>query len=189
MFNGKGLMRPIHAAFAISLALALPLAPAAAQSGRFSVGMQVTDAQGRPVGTVAAVKGDNLLLRTDKHEALFPLTSFTPAQGKLLFGMTAAQVNAEIEKSLAAAQSAVVAGATVKGTGGAAVGTLAAVDAETATITLASGKSIRVQRSGIRGNPDGTVLIGLTAAQLEAQVQATASAAVPAADGKPATSK
>ena len=35
-----------------------------------NVGMQVTDASGGPVGTVKAIQGANLLIKTDKHEAL-----------------------------------------------------------------------------------------------------------------------
>ena len=165
-------------ALAISLALALPLAPAAAQAtAGFAVGMQVTDVNGGRVGTVTGIQGENLMIRTDRHDALLPKASFTPAEGKLLFGMTAAELNAEIDNSLASAAASVVVGATVKGTAGTAVGTLEALDAETATIKLASGKSIRVQRSGIRGDADGSVLIGLTAEQMEAQVEATGSAA------------
>ena len=57
--------------------LALPAAPAQAQA--ITVGMQVTDTAGAPVGTVTAIQGDNLVVKTDKHEALLPRTSFTPA--------------------------------------------------------------------------------------------------------------
>lgn len=171
-------MKLFKASFAVSLALALPFAPAVAQAtSGFSVGMQVTDVNGGLVGTVVGLQGDNITIRTDRHEALLPKASFTPAEGKLLFGMTAAELNAEIDKSVAAAEAAVVVGATVKGTGGATVGTLEAVDDQSATIKLASGKSIRVQRAGIRGDSDGSVLIGLTAQQLDAMVEANASAA------------
>ena len=158
----------IKTSLAISIAFALPVA--SAPTG-ISVGMQVTDVNGGRVGTVTGLQGENVMIRTDRHDALLPKTSFTPAEGKLLFAMTAAELNAEIDKSLAAADAAVVAGATVKGSAGTAVGTLEEVDAETATIKLASGKSIRVPRSGVRGDPDGSVLIGLTAEQLEAQVE------------------
>ena len=74
---------------AVALAIAAPAAPAFAQS----VGMQVVDTAGAPVGTVTAIKGDNIQLKTDKHEALLPKASFTPANGKLLFAMTQAQLD------------------------------------------------------------------------------------------------
>ena len=161
---------------ALGLALAVPVLPAAAQAqASITVGMQVTDASGGPVGTVTAIQGDNLLVKTDKHEALLAKGSFTPANGKLLFGMTQAQLNAEIEKGLAAADAAVVAGATVKGSDGTTVGTIDTATAESVTIALASGQKVQLSRNSVRGNADGTVVIGLTAAQLEAQVQAAES--------------
>lgn len=163
---------------AAAFVFAAPLTPAAAQAGpKVAIGTQVTDVNGGAIGTVVAIKGDNLLVKTDRHEALLPRSSFTPAKGKLFFGMTRAQLNAEIEKSLAAASAAVAPGALVKGTGGATVGMLEAVDQATATIKLTSGKSIRVARSGIRGNADGSVMIALTADQLEARVDAVATPA------------
>ena len=48
------------------------------------------------VGTVTAIKGDNLVIKTDKHEVQLPKSSFTFANGKALFGMTQAQLNAEV---------------------------------------------------------------------------------------------
>jgi preprotein translocase subunit YajC len=145
-------------------------APALAQAG-ISIGMQVTDASGAPVGTVSAIQGANLLIKTDKHDALLPTSSFTPSNGKLLFGMTQAQLDAEIEKALDAANAAIVAGAKVNGTGGAAVGTIESVADGKAVITLADGKKIAVPQEGLRGNADGTVTIGYTVDQLEALVQ------------------
>jgi preprotein translocase subunit YajC len=146
-------------------------APALAQT--ITPGMQVTDAAGGPVGTVKAVQGENLLITTGQHEALLPKTSFTAAGGKLLFGMTQAQLNAEIEKSAAAAQAAIAAGATVKGLQGTEIGKIESVTNDAVVIALPSGKKVQVARTGIRGNADGTVTAGLTAEQLEAQVDKT----------------
>jgi preprotein translocase subunit YajC len=162
-------MRLILGTFA-ALGIALA-APAAAQS----VGMQIVDTTGAPVGTVTAIQGDNLLVKTDKHEALLPKASFTLHDGKLLFGLTQAQLDSKIEESAAASQKAIVAGATVNGTGGAAVGKIEAVDNDKVTIALTSGKKIQVPSSGLRGNADGTVAIGYTAEQLDALVNGGAS--------------
>jgi hypothetical protein len=156
---------------ALGLALAAPLAPAAAQAqAGIMVGMQVTDSAGGAVGSVAAVKGDNLLIKTDKHEVLLPKTSFTANAGKLLFGMTQAQLNAEIEKSLAAANASIAAGAVVKGASGAEVGKIEIVEGGNVTIALQSGTKIQVPEKAVRGNADGTVTNGYTAEQLEALV-------------------
>ena len=164
-------MRLILGTFA-ALGVAIA-APAAAQS----VGMQIVDTTGAPVGTVTAVQGDNLQIKTDKHEALLPKASFTLNNGKLLFGLSQAQLDSKIEESAAASQKAIVAGATVNGAGGTSVGKIEAVDADKVTIALASGKRIAVPSSGLRGNSDGTVTIGYTAAQLDALVSGGASSA------------
>ena len=157
-------MRLILGTFtALGLAMA---APAAAQS----VGMTIVDTAGAPVGTVTAIKGENLQVKTDKHEALLPRSSFTLNAGKLLFGMTQAQLDAEIEKSTASSQQAIVAGATVTGSGGTAVGKIEAVEDGKVTIALDSGQRIQVPSTGLRGNPDATVTIGYTADQLQALV-------------------
>jgi hypothetical protein len=180
-FMGKDDMRLIVGTLtAVGLLIA---APAVAQQGAAKIGMQVTDPSGAPVGTVVGIKGANLLIKTDKHEALLPSASFRAEKDKLLFGMTQAQLDAQIEQSLAAANSAVVAGATVKGLSGTPVGTIESVADGKATIVLQDGKKIAVPQNGLRGNADGSVTIGYSAEQLQALVQGSASdaAATPAA--------
>jgi preprotein translocase subunit YajC len=98
--------------------------------------------------------------------------------------MTQAQLNTEIEKAGAAADAAIVAGATVKGSDGAIIGTIEVVAADGVTIALPSGKKVQVAKSSVRGNSDGSVTIGLSAAQIEAQVGASSAAAAPAPTGK-----
>ena len=154
-------------------ALALS-APALAQA--IAPGMQVTDPNGGAVGSVKAIQGDNLLITTGSHEVLLPKASFTAANGKLLFGMTQAQLNAEIEKSTAAASAAVAAGATVKGLQGTEIGKIDSVTDGGVVIALPSGKKVQIARNGVRGNADGTVTVGLTAEQLEAQTSSTPTA-------------
>lgn len=158
-------------------ALGLMMAgPAVAQAqAAIGVGMQITDASGGSVGTVTALKGDNLLVKTDKHEVLLPKASFSISNGKLLFGMTQAQLDAEIEKHLAASSAAIVAGATVKGSAGTQVGTIESVADGKATITLQNGKKIAVPQKGLRGNTDGSVTIGYSSEELEALVQGSTS--------------
>ena len=171
----------VGTAAAVGLFLSAPVV-AQAQAG-ITIGMQVTDASGAPVGTVVGLKGPNLLVRTDKHDAMLPRTSFSVSKGKLLFGMTEAQLDAQIEQSLAAANSAVVAGATVKGLSGTPVGSIESVADGNATIVLQDGKKIAVPQNGLRGNADGSVTIGYSAEQLQALVQGAA----PAADASAAS--
>src|SRR4051794_32826380 len=101
-------------------------APAFAQA--IAPGMQVVDSKtGAAVGTVSAVQGDNLLIKTDKHETLIPKASFAPNAGKLVLGMTQAELNAEIEKNQAATSASVAAGATVKDMDGVEIGKIDSV--------------------------------------------------------------
>lgn len=156
-------------------ALVLPATPAIAQA--ITVGMQVTDASGAPVGTVVGINGDTVVVKTDKHEAALAKTSFTATGGKLLIGMTQAQLDAQIEQGLAAANASVKAGASVKGAAGTPIGTIESADSDWVTVSLDPTHKIKLPRSGVRGNPDGTVTVGLTAAQVQAELQKAATAA------------
>jgi preprotein translocase subunit YajC len=137
----------------------------AATAAEVKAGMQVVDPAGGVVGTVISVKPDSLILKTDKHEIQLPLTSFTANEGKLLFGMTAAQLDAATEKSMAAANAAIVAGAQVYGSDGNLAGQIETVDSDFVTIKLTNGSSVRLPRSGVAGGAKGAVL-GMTAAKL-----------------------
>ena len=154
----------------LSLTVTAPLAPSFAQTA----GTQVVDTSGGTVGTVVRTDGANIVIKTDQHEVALPKTSFTAHEGKLLFGMTQAQLNAEVEKSKAEAAKSVAPGVTVKGSSGAVVGTIDAVDGETITIKLATGSLVRVPRSGVAAG-NGEVVIGLTAEELQALVASPAS--------------
>ena len=159
-------MRLFVAFASASLVLAAPVYAQA--GGGFTVGAQVLDSSGNPVGTVTAVNGDVVTVKTDKLEANLGKASFASQDGKLYVGMTQAELNALIEKDKAAAEASLAVGSPVKGTGGAQVGTFEAIDAEFVTLKLTSGKSVRIPRSGIAGSAQGAV-VGLTVADLEAQ--------------------
>lgn len=157
---------PIIAALAI--ALASPGA-APAQASPYHSGMAVKDASGGSVGSVVKVEDGVITVKTDKHEVPLPSKSFTVDGHTLLLGMTQAQLNSEWEKTLALAEASLAVGAPVLGAQGTSVGTIDAIDAETVTIALASGKKVRLPRNGIVGNAGGA-RIGFTAEQLEAQL-------------------
>ena len=139
---------------------------APAQAG-MAVGAKVSDANGGDVGTIAKVDGQFVVVKTDKHEVRLPVTSFTAHEGGFLFGMTRDQLNAEVEKTLAAANAKIVAGATVSGSQGGTVGTIDAIDDQFVTVSLTSGKKVRLPRSAVAPGPNGAV-IGMTVAELEA---------------------
>jgi preprotein translocase subunit YajC len=158
-------MRLLVALASVSLALA---SPAIAQAGGFAVGAEVLDSSGNPVGTITAVNGDVVTVKTDKVEANLGKASFAQQDGKLYIGNTQAELNALVEQQNAAADASLAVGAPVKDSAGASAGTIEAIDAEFVTIKLASGKSVRIPRSGIAGSANGAV-IGLTVADLEGQ--------------------
>lgn len=161
--KGKGSMRLFIMFASAALALA---GPAIAQDGGFAIGAEVLDGNGNPVGTVSAVEGDIVTIRTDKLDANLGKASFAQQDGKLYIGLSQAELNAAVEKDKAAAEASLAVGAEVKDSAGASAGTIEAIDAELVTIKLASGKSVRIPRSGIVGSANGAV-IGLTVADLE----------------------
>jgi preprotein translocase subunit YajC len=171
-------MRFIFASIAIALA-SLALAPAAhaqaaAATAQITPGMAVVDTNGGAVGSVVSVKDQTVVINTGKHQAAVGISSLTPYKGKVLIGMTQAELDAATEKTLAQAAAQIVPGATVKGTGGAVLGTIESLDTDTATIKLTTGESVRFPRSGMAAGADG-VVVGLTLDQLKAQLGAKAS--------------
>ena len=157
---------------------------AAAQATTPTVGAQVRDTNGGEVGTISKVDGQFVVLKTDRHEVRQPVTAFTAHQGHFLYALTRDQLNAEVDKTLAAANAKMVAGAAITGSQGGNVGTIEAIDAEFVTVKLASGKLVRLQRSALTATPNGPV-IGMTVAQLEA----AAGAATTAAEAEAATAE
>ena len=157
----------------LSLAVAaagLSAQPAFAQAASITVGTVVKDTQGGNVGTVTSVDGEYLVVKTDKHEVRLPKVSFTATAEGALFGMTQAQLNAEVEKSVIDPATLLKAGAQVRDTAGGVVGTIEAVEAELATIKLPSA-SVKLPVASFAADSEGLV-IGATAAELEAQVSA-----------------
>ena len=160
---------------AAALALPAQAQPAQPAQAAISVGAAVKHhPSGEAVGTVTKVDGQYLVVKTGKHEVRLPASSFTPTADGLLFGLTQAQLDAQVEQALAQAQAQIVAGAAVTGAGGASVGTIEAVDAQFVTLKLGSGKAVRLPRSAVAAGPNG-VVTSLTIGELEA-------AAAPAAE-------
>jgi preprotein translocase subunit YajC len=156
-----------------ALALMTPLAPVAAQAA-ITAGMAVKDTSGGDVGTVTSVNDGIVVVKTDRHEVGLPASSFTPSEGQLLFAMTQAQLNAEVDKANAAAQAQITVGASVRGSAGAVVGTIDAIEDEFITLKLTSGELVKLPKQGVGSSPDGPV-IGMTADELKAAVTASSS--------------
>lgn len=169
-------MNAIRLARSLAAAAAIAAAVPFAAYAQVVLGTKVVDTTGAPVGTVIALKGQNLVVKTDKHEVQLPMSSFTPDQGKLLFGMTRAELNASTDAALAAAEATIAVGAEVRGTGGTVAGTIDAIDTETVTLKLASGELIRLPKNAVAGTPQGPVL-GVSVDELKAMAAQAGAAA------------
>lgn len=160
-------LRKFLIASTMAAAAVVTTAPAAAQTAP-RVGATVTDPQGGEVGTVAAVEGDMVVVRTDRHEARLPTSSFAVTEDAVLIALTRDQLNAEIDQMLAQAEQAFRVGANVHDRDGALVGPVEAVDDESLTIRLGE-RLIRLPRSAAAPGQNGLV-IGATLAELRAQI-------------------
>lgn len=172
------IVRKILATSAISAALLLSV-PAMAETLR--IGATITDPQGGEVGTITALDSQYVTVRTDRHTTRLPVTSFTPTDETVLFALTRAQLNAQLDQALAQAQAAIDVGAIVHGRDGAVIGPIEAVDAQYATVKVGE-QQIRMPRSSIAQGPNGLVA-GYTLAQLQAQLGATATATTTTTEG------
>lgn len=162
---------PIFVALLFSVSAA-PTTALAQANVAITPGTAVSDPQGGPVGVVSAVNGDVVTVKTDQSEAHLGKGSFTTFDGKLLIGMTKAELDAAVAEQKAKTEASLTVGATVKGTGGAPIGTIESIDETSVTLKLTSGRSVKIDRSGIAGAPDGAV-VGVSAEELEAQLEKT----------------
>lgn len=156
--------------FAQAAQPAAAAAPAAAP--QITAGASVYGPGGNPVGTIASAGADFGVVKTDKHEVRLPSTAFAARpEGGLVIGLSRDDLNASVEQALAKLTEMLKPGSTVYGAQGGTVGTVSAVEAELVTVKLASGKAVRLPKSGFAPGPQGLV-IGFTAEQLEAQAAA-----------------
>lgn len=146
-----------------ALATMIPLSAAAQQAG-----MNVVDTQGNAVGVVVTADDQFVTVRTDKHDIPVPVASFTPNDGKLLFAMSAADLNASYEKALADTEASVAVGASVVDVDGTAAGMIDEKTAEYVQIEVPSGKVVRIPPEGLQKNAGGAILL-YKVADLEAQ--------------------
>ncbi|NIJ07666.1 hypothetical protein FHS31_001262 [Sphingomonas vulcanisoli] len=169
-------------------------APAAATPAKPNViaGAQVVDASGAPVGTIESVANGIATLSTGTTKAGIPVGSFAQGDGKLVLGLTKAQVDAQgapiaatasatpagtAATTAAAATTApatIAVGTAVKDQTGATVGTVKAVNGDLITVASATA-SAQLPRKSFAQSGDSLV-IGLTAAQFETAAKAAGGA-------------
>jgi len=162
-----------------SILLATSAVPAAAQTAApaaeagFTAGSKVVDTAGGEVGTVTAVQGDNLVVKTNKHEVALPKASFRATDKGLLFALTQDQLNAKVEEQLAAQGPLLSTGATVYDPQGGVVGTVQEFDEQFATLKLPN-TTVKLPVAAFARGPNGPI-IGETAASLEAKASSAGS--------------
>ncbi len=167
-------LRKLLAATALSAALLLPIAaPAGAQT--ITVGATVKDPQGGEVGTVTSVDAEYVVIQTDRHSARLPVSSFTPTEEAVLFGLTRDELNTQLDQAIAQAQQAITVGAMVHDRDGAPIGAIETADAETVTVKLGE-QPIRLPRAAVAPGENG-LRIGATIAELQAQIAAASASA------------
>jgi hypothetical protein len=157
-----------HVIVAAGLALASPVF-AQAPAPQVAAGTAITGPAGQPVGTVVSVVGTDAVVRTDKYDVRVPIASMRVDAKGAVIGMTRDQLNAGIEDALAKVNQLLVVGAPVYDPAGGNVGNVDLIEDQFVTLKLPSGKSVRLARSGFSMGRHG-LLIGLTAAQIEAQL-------------------
>lgn len=158
-----------------------PAAPAAGAPAAATPtpGAAIYDSAGVQIGTIESVTPQGAVVATGSAKVTLPLTAIGTGTKGLSIAMTKAQVDAAAAQAQAQAASAVkaqlVPGATVYGAGGTQVGTIKAADAQFVTLTTAKGE-VKLPVAGFGAGPNG-VVIGMTAAQLDAAISGAAAPA------------
>lgn len=152
-------------------------APATPPSA-LETGAKVLDTSGGTVGTIESIDGDFVVLATSKSKVRLPKTSFALGPNGPVIAMTAAQIDAAVAQAAPAPQAAaakpdVTQGAAVADMQGGAVGTIATVDAQFATVELASGGKVRLPVTAFGAGSNGGLRIAMTAQQLSAAAGAS----------------
>lgn len=143
-----------------------------------TVGATVKDTAGGVVGMVASVSGGNVVVDTGNHKVTIPETSFgTTPQGPLL-AMTKAQLDAAAEAAMADQKaklaSAILPGATIRGTEGGIIGTITRLDGDFVMVKGGAGEA-RIPADGLMLQADG-LHFGMSAAQFTEAVKASTAA-------------
>jgi hypothetical protein len=147
-------------------------APAAASTAAdVTVGANVVDSKGQPVGTIESVTGGNAVLSTGTAKASIPTSAFAKGPNGLVVGISKAELEAQVAQ--ASKPSQITVGMAVSGPAGAPVGKVEAVSGDMVTVATANTKA-QLPKTAFAQGANGLV-IGMTAEQLDAAAKAAAS--------------
>lgn len=160
-------------------------AAAAAATANPTTGAKVFDAAGAEVGTVEAVQGDIVTVSTGTARAGLPKNAFVVRDKGLTIGMTKAElesaVNGAKAENTAAKDAAIVADAPIKSSDGVVLGTVSKVEGDNVTVALSGGAAAQLKKSYLGLGTDGSLALGMTAADFTKATQ-SAAAGQPGAD-------
>lgn len=146
--------------------------PGAQAAATPTVGATVYDSAGVVVGTVDQVTPQAVVVNVGSNKVALPPASVGSGPQGLRIALTRAEVEAAAQQAQASAQQQLQAqltpGATVRGAGGAVVGTVKSADAQVVTLTTPGG-DVQLPIAGFTSGPEGPA-ITLTAAQLDAAI-------------------
>lgn len=175
------------AAMAQDAAAPAPAAAAAAPT----VGAKVFDAEGGEVGSVEAIQGDIVTVSTGTARAGLPKSAFVSREKGLTIGMNKAQlesaVNGAKAENSATKDAAIVADAPIKSSDGVVIGTVSKVVGDDVTVALSNGSAAALKKSYLGVGADGSLALGMTAADFAKATQAAGSAQASADAGAAAT--
>ena len=164
---------------AVALAQTAPAPGTAAPAPALVAGAKVLDTAGGTVGSIESIDGDYAVVATTKSHVRLPKSSFAMGPNGPVIAMTADQLDQAVAQAApaqtAAAKPNVVAGAAVSDMQGGAVGTIADVNAQFATVQLVSGTKVRLPITAFGAGSNGGLRVAMTAQQLGAAAGASGS--------------
>lgn len=171
------LVAPVAAHAQADAATAAPAASTAGAS--LTVGAKVYDPQGAEIGTIENVSGGNVVVNTGTNRATLASTAFGTSPKGATLNTTRAQLDAAVAaasaKASTATKAALVAGAQVRGEGGAVVGTVKEVEGDNVVLDREAGP-VALTSQFFTTDANGLVLT-MTAAELDAAAKAAGASA------------
>ena len=162
-FNGKGYMKKIITALGVGALVAIaPVTPAMAQA------LEIVDPAGNKVGYMVSMDTETglITLKTDKYEVQLPKGSFTPNGETLMFSMTQAELNAEVERGKKELADTASVGRAVRDADLQPAGVIEAMTDDAVMVRLANNTIVAIPHNGITPHLDGAIL-GYRNADLE----------------------
>ena len=138
-------------------------------------GATVYDSTGAVLGTVEQVTPQAVFVNVGGTKVGLPPSAVGSSPQGLRVATTRADILAQAQQATAAQKAQLTAGTTVRGSGGASVGTIKSVDGEFVTLTTPKG-DVKLPANAVAAGPNGAT-IAMTASQLDAAIAQAGGAA------------